>query len=46
VLRQLGAITPAELEALAKFGPAYQLYNWRKLLVGEAHTCFQLQFDR
>jgi L-asparaginase II len=46
VLRQLGAITPAELEALAKFGPSYQLYNWRKLLVGEARTCFQLQFDR
>ena len=46
VLRQLGAITPAELETLARFGPSYSIYNWRKLLVGEAHTCFQLQFDR
>jgi hypothetical protein len=46
VLRQLGAITSAELQALAKFGPAYPLYNWRKLLVGEARTCFELQFDR
>ena len=46
VLRQLGAITPAELEALAKFGPSFSLYNWRKLLVGEARTCFQLHFER
>jgi L-asparaginase II len=46
VLRQLGAITSAELETLVKFGPAYPLYNWRKLLVGEARTCFQLQFAR
>jgi L-asparaginase II len=46
VLRQLGALSPDELEALAKFGPTYQLYNWRKLLVGEAHPCFRLQFKR
>jgi L-asparaginase II len=46
VLRQLGAIMPAELEALAQFGPTYQLHNWRKLLVGEARTCFQLQLNR
>ena len=37
---------PAELEALAKFGPSFSLYNWRKLLVGEARTCFQLHFER
>ncbi len=46
LLRQLGAITPAELKTLANFGPYFPLYNWRKLLVGEARTCFQLQFDR
>jgi L-asparaginase II len=46
LLRQLGAITPAELKTLANFGPSFPLYNWRKLLVGEARTCFQLQFDR
>jgi L-asparaginase II len=45
VLRQLGAITHTELEALANFGPSFPLYNWRKLRVGEAHTCFQLQFE-
>lgn len=44
LLRQLGAITPAELQALAGFGPSFPLYNWRKLLVGEARACFQLQF--
>jgi L-asparaginase II len=42
VLRQLGAIQPAELEALKKFGPSFLLYNWRKLQVGEARPCFQL----
>jgi L-asparaginase II len=46
VLRQLGVLAPAEMEALVNFGPSYTLYNWRKLLVGEAHTCFQLQFER
>ncbi len=45
MLRQLGAITPAELQALVQFGPSFQLYNWRKLLVGEARTCFQLHFE-
>ncbi len=43
VLRQLGAIKSEELETLAKFGPAYPLYNWRKLLIGGARPCFQLQ---
>lgn len=45
VLRQLGAIQPTELGALEKFGPSFQLYNWRKLRVGEAHPCFQLHFE-
>jgi L-asparaginase II len=44
LLRQLGAVTPADMQALAGFGPSFQLYNWRKLLVGEARPCFQLQF--
>ncbi len=45
LLRQLGVITPADMQALAGFGPSFQLYNWRKLRVGEARTCFQLQFE-
>ncbi len=42
VLRQLGALSPAELEALVEFGPTYKLYNWRKILVGQAYPNFQL----
>ena len=44
LLHQLGVITDADLQALADFGPTFHLYNWRKLLVGEARPCFQLQF--
>jgi L-asparaginase II len=44
LLHQLGAITDADLQALSGFGPTFQLYNWRKLLVGEARPCFRLQF--
>jgi len=43
VLRQLGALSPAELVALADFGPTYQLYNWRKIMVGQAYPTFQLE---
>jgi L-asparaginase II len=42
LLRQLGALSPAELEALAGFGPTYNLYNWRKIPVGRAYPTFQL----
>jgi L-asparaginase II len=42
LLRQLGAFSPAELAALAEFGPTYPLYNWRKILVGQAYPTFQL----
>jgi L-asparaginase II len=42
ILRQLGALSPAELEALAKYGPSFPLYNFRKIHVGEARPCFKL----
>ncbi len=42
VLRQLGALSAAELAALADFGPTYQLYNWRKITVGQAYPTFEL----
>lgn len=45
VLRQLGALSKGELEALARFGPSYLLYNWRKLEVGEARPCFELKLN-
>jgi len=40
ILRRLGALDPAELEALAEFGPQFPVKNWRKITVGEARPCF------
>lgn len=45
VLRQLGALSQAELDALAALGfaPQFPLKNWRGLTVGTARAGFQLQ---
>ncbi|MDD2696350.1 MAG: asparaginase [Anaerolineales bacterium] len=43
VLRQLGALSPAQLESLQSFGPRFPVTNWRKLAVGVARPCFTLQ---
>lgn len=43
VLRQLGALTEPEQNALSEFGPSFPVYNWRKLVVGEGRPCFQLE---
>jgi L-asparaginase II len=45
ILRQLDAITPNELEHLANYGPHFNLFNWRKLHVGEARASFRLQVE-
>ncbi len=42
-LRQLGALSAKEMEALAEFGPFLPVYNWRKLVVGQARPCFELK---
>lgn len=42
-LRQLGALTVEQLEALQDFGPSYPIKNWRSLVVGQAFPVFQLQ---
>ena len=42
VLRQLGALSAAELEALSDFGPHFPLLNWRKILVGKAYPVVEL----
>ena len=42
ILRQLGAITKQELEALASFGPR-ALTNWRQITVGQLRPAFTLQ---
>jgi L-asparaginase II len=46
VLRQLGALTKSELEALSRFGPSSSLINHRKLLVGEARPIFHLHISQ
>ncbi len=43
ILRQLGALTPAEMEELAAFGPEFVIENWRKIRVGKGYPCFQLE---
>jgi L-asparaginase II len=43
ILRQLGALTPAEMGLLEEFGPVFPLYNWRKIEIGQAQPCFQLR---
>jgi L-asparaginase II len=42
VLRQLGALSAAELEALSEFGPRLPLLNWRSIVVGQAYPAFEL----
>lgn len=42
ILSQLGVLKEEELNTLAEYGPAFNIYNWRKLLVGKAEPCFSL----
>jgi L-asparaginase II len=42
VLRQLGALSSIDLEALSEYGPCLPVKNWRKLVVGEAYPVFSL----
>jgi L-asparaginase II len=44
ILRQLGALTESELEAMSAFGPQSQRFNWRKVVVGEAYPAFRLNW--
>ena len=44
VLRQLNALTEAELEALSDMGPCLKRYNWRKIEVGASYPVFHLKF--
>ena len=43
VLRQLEILSPAHLAALAEYGPAFPLENWRNLTVGQGRPCFELE---
>jgi L-asparaginase II len=43
ILKQLGAISEKELEALAEFGPVRPVTNARKIVVGESRPAFLLK---
>ncbi len=40
ILRTLGALDDAQLSQLSAFGPVKQLYNYRKLRIGESRPAF------
>lgn len=42
VLRQLGVLSPEELDPLAEFGPTRNITNWRGLSVGEGRPVLDL----
>ncbi len=44
ILRQLGAFDKRALEGLADYGPGFPVENWRKIRVGWASPCFNLQY--
>jgi len=44
ILRQLDALSPAELETLGEYGPAFTLQNWRRLSIGIVRPCFTLHY--
>lgn len=46
ILRQLGALVQAELNALSEFGPRSDIKNWRNLIVGTAYPTFKLDLTR
>ncbi len=43
ILHQLGVFGAEDLESLAEFGPDFVVENWRKLKVGLASPCFELE---
>jgi L-asparaginase II len=43
ILRQFGILNKSELAELAEFGPVNQIYNWRKIKVGESRPIFELR---
>lgn len=45
ILESLGALSASDLEKLADFGPEKQLYNFRKLIVGQSRPAFELARD-
>jgi L-asparaginase II len=44
VLRQLGLLDAATQQELSAYGPVVEIKNWRKLVVGEMHPIFKLNY--
>ena len=42
-LQQLGVLTEGEVNSLSEFGPHFNIFNWRQVVVGDAHPAFALQ---
>jgi L-asparaginase II len=45
ILEALGALSQADLEKLAIFGPVKELSNYRKLHIGQSRPAFQLEIN-
>lgn len=45
VLRQLGALSPEQVQSLSKFGPVRTLKNHRGIVTGQARPAFTLQLN-
>lgn len=45
ILRQLGALSPEQIQSLSKFGPVRTLKNHRGIVTGQARPAFTLQLN-
>jgi len=43
ILHQFGILNESELAELAAFGPTNEIFNWRKIKVGESRPIFELE---
>ena len=43
ILRQFGILNKTELAELSEFGPINEIFNWRKIKVGESRPVFELE---
>ena len=43
-LRQLGVMGTSDMDGISEFGPGFDIFNWRKILVGEGRPTFNLEF--
>ena len=46
ILHQLGVFDSQDLDQLVEYGPEFPVENWRKLKVGWASPCFNLEYSK